>query len=738
MKTKVKNIKYKKIISIFAIFSILLSLIINLIPGEVKAAQYSEPADKSTKLSNYPLYKELINNLKAKHPNWTFTIFYTGLDWNQVIKNETIEDHARNLVPENRTGEWLCSYCEANHRTYDEGRWKGASEVAVSYYMDPRNFLYEDYIFQFENLGYNQELHTLQGVNTILEKCAYLQGNSIKYIKTDGKTGTINKSYAQVILEAGKKFNVSPYHLASRIVQEQGTTGTEMVSGNYNSKYRGYYNFFNIGATGGDLMANGLEYAKKRGWTDPEKAINGGAEFIVEEYIQYGQTTLYFQKFDVVEEEEYGLYYNQYMQNVSAAKTEGEEVKSAYVKMGFVNSQNEVPFNFLIPVYENMPSEKCPYPGSRTIVTQDVEIINSVATVREQASSTSKSLGTLKVGAKVLRIEIGTSSNGGTKWDKVVLENGTKGYIISTNLKKINDITNCNEKKIANTDVNLRNGPGTTGTTVITTLTEGQAITVIEKDRYKNVDGLSWYRVKTANEQTGYLASKYLNNINSGSDGQGNELVKVISPSGLKVREKPGTSSNCLTIVPKGTILTRTQKAVSNANGYIWDKIVTGTGIVGYVARSGGNEVNIEVVNNSTPTTPTTPATPTIPNNYNFKVNGSNLVCIPNVTVDLIKKTCKDAIIKKGNTAVTSGNVATGYTITTGGKTYTIVVKGDSNGDGKVNSADALIALKHSAGVEKKTGIYLAALDVNKDGKTNSADALAILKCSAGLEKIKL
>ena len=50
-----------------------------------------------------------------------------------------------------------------------------------------------------------------------------------------------------------------------------------MVSGNYNSTYRGYYNFFNIGATGSDIMANGLKYAKNNGWSSPEKAIHGGA-----------------------------------------------------------------------------------------------------------------------------------------------------------------------------------------------------------------------------------------------------------------------------------------------------------------------------------------------------------------------------------------------------------------------------------------------------------------------------
>ena len=103
---------------------ILSFFIINILPHKVDAAQYKEPESKTNKLVNYPGYTELINNLKKQHPTWTYTIFFTGLDWNQVIKNETTEAHSRNLVPADRKGEWLCAYCEANkkHMMRDDGR----------------------------------------------------------------------------------------------------------------------------------------------------------------------------------------------------------------------------------------------------------------------------------------------------------------------------------------------------------------------------------------------------------------------------------------------------------------------------------------------------------------------------------------------------------------------------------------------------------------------------------------
>ena len=138
------------------------------------ATQSREP--QSSKLDNYPGYSQLINNLKQAHPNWNFTILYTGLDWSQVIKNETVALHGRNLVESNKGSDWICSTC--GDTPYD-GRWRCASEAAVSYYMDPRNSLNEDYVFQFENLSYNPDIQTRAGVETILAPCNYARNYNI-------------------------------------------------------------------------------------------------------------------------------------------------------------------------------------------------------------------------------------------------------------------------------------------------------------------------------------------------------------------------------------------------------------------------------------------------------------------------------------------------------------------------------------------------------------------------------
>ncbi len=83
--------------------------------------------------------------------------------------------------------------------------------------------------------------------------------------------------------------------------------------------------------------------------------------------------------------------------------------------------------------------------------------------------------------------------------------------------------------------------------------------------------------------------------------------------------------------------------------------------------------------------------------------------------------------IKKG-TQTLSGTaaIATGNTATYNGKTYTVVILGDVNGDGKVNSTDFMQVRRHYLKLFTLTGANLEAADVNKDGKVNSTDFMQV------------
>ena len=164
-------------------------------------------------------------------------------------------------------------------------------------------------------------------------------------------------------MEAAKTSGVSPYHLASRIRQEMGTTANDCAKGT-SSAYPGIYNYFNIGASDssdGTAPLKGLEYASQtptsnnyynRPWTSVEKAITGGALFLGRSYISVGQDTLYTQKFNVTNTG--NLFSHQYMTNVQAPASECQTVYKAYANNNMLDSA----MVFEIPVYYNLPEVK--------------------------------------------------------------------------------------------------------------------------------------------------------------------------------------------------------------------------------------------------------------------------------------------------------------------------------------------------------------------------------------------
>lgn len=732
--------KLQKLVSIILVMTLMTYILMNYIYSNISQAAIVQTREEySDKINKYPGYKERIDALKAKHPNWNFTIFYTGLDWNQVVKNESVASHGRNLVSKNRGSEWICSIC--GNKPYDNGSWRCASEAAVAYYMDPRNSLNEDYIFQFETLSYKETVQNIEGVKKILSDAPYLLTDTITYTTTSGQTTTINKSYPQVIMEAAKENNISPYHLAARIRQEQGPGDrpSATASGTYGG-YTGYYNFCNIGATGSgsaQVIANALNKAKIEGWTNPELSIKGGAKFLAEDYISTGQDTLYLQKFDV-DNSDGTLYWFQYMQNLSASKSEGLDVKKSYDSLGLTNSN----FDFVIPIYENMPSTPCMEPGTAGIVTEDIKIKGTKVYVRDNPGTNSNIIATVNMPDVLLRIELATGQVNGYYWDKVVLPDGKKGYIARNYIMAINDITNCNDTMFATTGVYLRNGPGINGTREITMLSAGQQVTRIETGKYNGLDGYNWDRVVLSDGRKGYVASKYLQASkpdDGGNEDQKIEQIRVICPSGVKVRENPGTGEKILTYLDNGDIATRTRANVSNANGYIWDKITTKEGIIGYIARGDSSGPYIEVIGEVKPDPEPEPKPD---DEKGVKLVGTTIYCEPKADVQTLVdgNPGKTVVVKdtKGK-VVTSGLLGTGYQITINGNHSEIAKLGDINGDGLINSADTLALKKHILGqINIEGDCKKKAADLNADQKINTADSLMDKKYILGQYKITI
>lgn len=85
---------------------------------------------------------------------------------------------------------------------------------------------------------------------------------------------------------------------------------------------------------------------------------------------------------------------------------------------------------------------------------------------------------------------------------------------------------------------------------------------------------------------------------------------------------------------------------------------------------------------------------------------------------------------------VTSGNLATGMTTTVDGKEYTISVKGDPSGDGKVSVTDVVKLQSHLLNKATLSGAYLKAADFNGDDKVTITDLVKAARVVAGKEKI--
>ena len=455
-----KNIS--KRILILSIIAAVLSIFVVPINKVYAANTYTQTLKSG--IDKFPAeYKKALEQIQKLHPNWTFEAYYTGISWDTLILNETAT-HGRNRVIKSADSSWRCS-CNNVASGY-----ACASKGITSYYLDPRNFLNEVNIFQFLEISYNSKIHNIDGIKsavkgTFLDKQITYTLIEKKEVETEKEVQkTVNntittqkeivkeikeveveytKHYADIILEAAKQSNMSPYSIVTKIIQEVGTDGSSSVSGTYtgeSGKYKGYYNFYNLGAyDSGNAIVNGLKYAKDKGWNNQYDAIVEGAEEIANSYTNAGQNTAYFYKWDVVGTKilQSGktqsisgsdMFWHQYMTNVQDPTSQSKSLYNTYVKNKIIDES----LNFVIPVYDNMPTENS-MPSGLTTEDGDLYYVNCTdgLALRETPSTSGKKLDTLYKNTLVVMIERECKEANGYKWDKVRLSNGVTGYIAS-------------------------------------------------------------------------------------------------------------------------------------------------------------------------------------------------------------------------------------------------------------------------------------------------------------------
>ena len=550
--------------------------------------------------------------------------------------------------------------------------------------MDPRNFLNEVRIFQFETLSYNSSANNINSIEKILYGTEFYQ-NKVSYLDNKGNMINTNETYSELILRGGQKSAVSTYHLASRIKQEVGPfLSHSSISGKV-SGYEGLYNFYNIGATSSTepmgAIKNGLQFAKDgKGasqatknkylipWNNKEKAISGGGIFIGSSYIQVGQNTVYLQKFDVNDDRGSNLFSHQYMTNVLAPYQESKSIYNGYKKSGIL----DLPISFIIPVYNSMPDIQYESPNinSNNYVADNTKVYCNATNVnlRTGPSTSYEVITMISRDAKMTRIA--KSISNGERWDRVQLENGMVGYIFQTYVTEMpayNKVTGINLDKeelyisigenlkinayiepanANNTKINFKSDDEKIATIdengVITAQKEGETIIYAISEENENIKAKCKITVvrKMQESEVQFTAPLILNNLDvSGIDYNQNTVGDI-----------------------KNNIISNLEIVIVNSN----NEILSDDAIIGT-----GNKIQV-------------------------KEDGKIL------------------------------------------KEYQIIIYGDVNGDGKINSVDLLVLQRHILEIETLDDIYQKSANIRKNGnKPSSVDLLLIQRHILVLQIIK-
>ena len=278
----------------------------------VITAEAKSQCEAELKAAGFPeTYWNGLCTLKAKYPAWTFQAVNTGYDFAAAVQKEA----CKNSISTSSRADFQDSTCG---KSYDSG-YTGASQAALAYYMNPLNFLNEQNIFMFES--------------------AYINEN-IKPYYADLARKMSNSTLLGFIPELPNYINIaspesgaSATFLAARIRVELGTgklsSGAyagqlqSALSGNYTTRYGYYYTGSGFSKTSGTSVDN--------------------------YYINVGQETMYFNKFNFNPKSTHSASTHQYMTNVEAPVSEGKTLYNAYNSLGKLS----LGFKFVIPVYSN-------------------------------------------------------------------------------------------------------------------------------------------------------------------------------------------------------------------------------------------------------------------------------------------------------------------------------------------------------------------------------------------------
>ncbi len=378
---------FKKILSVLLAITFIVSCA--AITANANPALGDEDYKQYLRNKGFPeTYVTRLADLHVQHPQWIFeplmvTNINSSFTWDYVIYNEIWgpsggEDN--NLIDSSSSysAYWL------KYGSYDSGKCP-VSEATLRFFMDPRNFLNEKRIFMFKDLNYKASTNacSVESVNRVFS------GTFMHNAVVPGSDNPQRLTYAQVVYNTSVATGIDPMFIAARLRQEKGVDGNTKPllngacgdelyryflngsngapSSGYSSsslkQYNGYYNYFNINASGNgyfNIYLNAMKEAKSEGWNTHMKALTGGIPKVKQKYIDQYQNTLYLQKFNI-DPRSGRMFWGQYMQTVYAVHDEAYSSYKGYLEYDLVDNA----YTFSIPVFSGMPSTPQKDPGTK-------------------------------------------------------------------------------------------------------------------------------------------------------------------------------------------------------------------------------------------------------------------------------------------------------------------------------------------------------------------------------------
>ena len=212
-------------------------------------------------------YKDAVNAMKSRHPNWSFTFVDVEMSLEQAVSR------------------------------YGSG---------ARTYIDPKYYLNESRIFAMLDVrGYTESRWIPEGISKIWKRTtAVSKEEAVEYFST-----------------AARLLQLNPYYITCRAALESGYGTSRFATGTVGG-YSGYYNFYGISCYDSNPTV-GAAYAQRKNWTSKERAIIGGAAWVKEQYVDQGAVTPYFFRYA-------GFQNKEYMSDYTAPYQEAAMLRPAY------------------------------------------------------------------------------------------------------------------------------------------------------------------------------------------------------------------------------------------------------------------------------------------------------------------------------------------------------------------------------------------------------------------------